>query len=147
MKAKWYNTMTKEMIQRMCLPYTWGFPGGSVVRNPPGKRGMRVGSLGQEDPLEKERATHSSIFAWKIPWTEELGGLQPTGSQRVGHKWPTEHVTEPMWTFLMIVRREIVLFYLFIFLRLFYRRKKVNSYSVILTGDYTQHQEHHLTTT
>ena len=57
-----------------------------MVRNPPGKRGMRVGSLGQEDPLEKERATHSSIFAWKIPWTEELGGLQPTGSQRVGHK-------------------------------------------------------------
>ena len=56
-----------------------------MVRNPPGKRGMRVGSPGQEDPLEKERATHSSSFAWKIPWTEELGGLQPTGSQRVGH--------------------------------------------------------------
>ena len=70
----------------MCLPYTRGSPGGSVVGNPPDKRGMRVGSLGQEDPLEKERATHSSIFAWKIPWTEELGGLQPMGSQRVRHK-------------------------------------------------------------
>ena len=42
-------------------------------------------SLGQEDPLEKEMATHSSILAWRIPWTEEPGGLQSTGSQRVGH--------------------------------------------------------------
>ena len=45
----------------------------------------RVLSLGQEDPLEKEMATHSSTLAWKIPWTEELGGLQSMGSQRVGH--------------------------------------------------------------
>ena len=43
-----------------------------------------VQSLGQEDPLEKEMATHSSIFAWKITWMEEPGGLQSTGSQRVG---------------------------------------------------------------
>ena len=42
-------------------------------------------SLGQEDPLEKEMATHSSILAWRIPWTEEPGGLQSTGSQKVGH--------------------------------------------------------------
>ena len=41
---------------------------------------IRVASLGQEDPLEKEMATHSSILAWEIPWTEESGGLQPTGS-------------------------------------------------------------------
>ena len=44
-----------------------------------------VRSLGQEDPLEKEMANHSSILAWRIPWTEEPGGLQSTGSQRVGH--------------------------------------------------------------
>ena len=44
-----------------------------------------VRSLGQEDPLEKEKATHCSILAWRIPWTEEPGGLQSTGSQRVGH--------------------------------------------------------------
>ena len=43
-----------------------------------------VQSLGQEDPLEKEMVTHSSILAWRIPWTEEPGGLQPMGSQRVG---------------------------------------------------------------
>ena len=46
---------------------------------------MLVQSLGQEDPLEKEMATYSSIPAWRIPWTEESGGLQSTGSQRVGH--------------------------------------------------------------
>ena len=44
-----------------------------------------VPSLGLEDPLEKGMATHSSILAWKIPWTEEPGGLQPIGSQRVRH--------------------------------------------------------------
>ena len=45
----------------------------------------RVGSLGWEDPLEKEMATHSSILAWRIPWREEPGRLQSTGLQRVGH--------------------------------------------------------------
>ena len=45
----------------------------------------RVQSLGREDPLEKEMATHSSILAWKIPWTEEPGRLQSMGSHRVGH--------------------------------------------------------------
>ena len=48
-----------------------------------------VRSLGWEDPLEKEMATHSSILAWRIPWTEEPGGLQSMGSQRVGHDWTT----------------------------------------------------------
>ena len=51
------------------------FPGGSVVKNPPAKQEMQVQSLVQEDPLEKEMATHSSILAWEISWTEELGGL------------------------------------------------------------------------
>ena len=45
----------------------------------------QVRSLGQEDPLEEEMATHSSIIAWEIPWAEESGGLQSMGSQRVGH--------------------------------------------------------------
>ena len=48
-------------------------------------RETQVQSLGQEDPLEKEMAAHSSTLAWKIPWTEEPGGLQSMGSQRVGH--------------------------------------------------------------
>ena len=50
----------------------------------------QVWSLGQEDPLEKEMATHSSILAWKIPWTEDPGGLQSMGSQRVGHDLATK---------------------------------------------------------
>ena len=48
-------------------------------------RATQVRSLGQEDPLEKEMAIHSSTIAWKIPWTEEPGRLQSMGSQRVGH--------------------------------------------------------------
>ena len=49
--------------------------------------------LGPEDPLDKEMATHSSILAWINPWTEERGGLQSMGSQRVRHDWVTKHST------------------------------------------------------
>ena len=56
-----------------------------MVKRLPTMRETQVQSLGQEDPLEKEMATHSSIHAQKIPWTEEPGGLQSMGSQRVGH--------------------------------------------------------------
>ena len=56
-----------------------------MVKRLPIMRETRVQSLGREDPLEKETAAHSSIYAWKIPWTEEPGQLQSTGSQRVGH--------------------------------------------------------------
>ena len=56
-----------------------------MVRYPPAKQETWVLSLGQEDPLEEGMATHSSIFAWRIPWTEEPGELQPMGSQRVIH--------------------------------------------------------------
>ena len=51
-----------------------------------------VRSLGGEDPLEEEMSTHFSIFTWKIPWTEEPGGLQPKGFSRVGHAWATKHM-------------------------------------------------------
>ena len=56
-----------------------------MVKNLPAMQEAQVQSLGREDPLEKEMATHSSIFAWRIPWTEEPGRLQSIGSQRVGH--------------------------------------------------------------
>ena len=61
-----------------------GLPGGSVLKNPPANTGDAgsVPSLGREDPLGKEMATHSSMFAWEIPWTEEPGGLQSMGSQK-----------------------------------------------------------------
>ena len=55
------------------------------IKRLPAKQETRVQSLGREDPLEKEMATHSSILVWRIPWTEEPGGLQSTGLQRVGH--------------------------------------------------------------
>ena len=58
---------------------------GSVVKSLPAMQETWVQSLGQECLLEKEMATHSSIFAWKIPWTKEAGGLQSMGSQRIGH--------------------------------------------------------------
>ena len=59
------------------------------LKHLPGMRETRVQSLGQEDPLEKEMATHSSTLAWRIPWREEAGRLQSTGVQRVGHNWAT----------------------------------------------------------
>ena len=56
-----------------------------IAKNPPAVRETWVSSLDWEDPLEKGMATHSSILAWRIPWTEEPGGLQSMGLQRVGH--------------------------------------------------------------
>ena len=56
-----------------------------MVKNPPVVRDTWVQSLGWEDPLEEGMATHSNILAWRIPWTEEPGGLHSMGSQRVGH--------------------------------------------------------------
>ena len=63
-----------------------GCPGSSVVKNlPANTRDMgSIQYLGQEDPLEKEKATHSSILVWETPWTEESGGLQSMGSKRAG---------------------------------------------------------------
>ena len=62
-----------------------GFPGSSLVKNPP-TNARDVGSIPDwEDPLEKEMATHCSILAWEIPWTQESGRLQSMGSQRVKH--------------------------------------------------------------
>ena len=67
-----------------------------MVKNEPANAGLTgdVGSTwGQEDPLEEEMATHSSVLTWEIPWTEEPGGLQPMGSQRVGHNLVTNTLT------------------------------------------------------
>ena len=56
-----------------------------LVKNLSAMQETQIQSLGQEDPVEKEMATHSSILAWIVPWTEEPGGLQSMGLQRVGH--------------------------------------------------------------
>ena len=75
------------------LEYSWASLVAQLVKNPPAMRETWVRSLGQKDPLEEGVATHSSILAWRIPWTEESGGLQSMGSQRVGHNWATEHTS------------------------------------------------------
>ena len=71
------------MLYEMLLIFLKDFPIAQMVKNLPAMKETQVRSLGQEDPLEKEMATHSSILAWRIPQMEELGGLQSMGSQRV----------------------------------------------------------------
>ena len=63
----------------------WASLVAQTVKNPPAMQEMWVQSLGPEDPLEKELATHSSVLAWRIPGTGEPGGLPSLGSHRVGH--------------------------------------------------------------
>ena len=65
--------------------YSWVSLLTQVVKNLPAVGETWVLSLGREDPLEEGMATHSGILAWRIPWTEDPGGLQSMGSQRVGH--------------------------------------------------------------
>ena len=71
--------------------YKWRYLAlvAQMVKRLPTMLEIQVQSLGWEDPLEEEMATHSSTLAWKIPWTEEPGRLQSMGSQRVGHDWAT----------------------------------------------------------
>ena len=70
---------------------------------------IRIRFLGQEDPLEKRMATHSSTLAWRIPWTKETGGLQSTVLQRIRHDWVTTTMAESieeLKSFLMKVKEE-----------------------------------------
>ena len=69
----------------MKIVITWASLVFQMVKNPSTMWETWVQSLGREDPLEKEIATHSSILAWRIPWTEKPGGVQSMGSQRFGH--------------------------------------------------------------
>ena len=69
------------------------FPGGSGSKESTSVQETQVSSLGQEDLLEEEMAIHSSILAWRIPWTEKPGGLQSIGSQRVRNNWVTNTFT------------------------------------------------------
>ena len=84
----WRMIDSQERMRTLNSDLIWT-PGASLVaqsvKNLPAAQETWVQSLGWEDPLEKEMATHSSILAWKISWTEEAGGLQSMGSQRVGH--------------------------------------------------------------
>ena len=66
-----------------------------TVKHLPATRETWVRSLGREDPLEEEMATHSNILAWEIPWTEESDSLWSMGLQRVRHNWATDHIHTP----------------------------------------------------
>ena len=96
---RWLNEYKRKLNGLLINKYLksshlfMSFSGGSVVKNLPAAQelqGTWIWSLGQEDFLEKGMAPHSSILAWKIPWTEEPGGLQSMGSLRVRHNWATD---------------------------------------------------------
>ena len=76
----------EELLKTLAGSYqiTWASLVAQMVKNPPAMMETWIGSLGWEDPLEKGMATHSSILAWRIPWTEKPGGLYSMGLQRVG---------------------------------------------------------------
>ena len=76
------------------LQYSWASLEAQMVKNPPAMQETWVRSLAWADPLEEGMATHSSILAWRISWTEEPGGLQSMRSQRVRHNWATKHSRE-----------------------------------------------------
>jgi len=77
----YFSTHKEDQKKKRLKSPSVGFPGGSGVKNSPAMQETRAWSLGWEDPLEKEMATHSSILAWRIPWTKESGGVQSVGSQ------------------------------------------------------------------
>ena len=95
------NIELSDAVLLAIIAMLMGFPGGSDVKNLSAVQETQVWSLGQKDPLEKGVDTHSSILAWRIPWTEEPGGPQSMGLQRVEHNWATNAFTFTMliWNF------------------------------------------------
>ena len=104
--TRWFAALAKARSWGSCRPHRGGpkpqksfkqearaFLVAQKVKNLPVMQETRVRSLGQKDPLEKGMAMHSSILAWRNPWTEEPGGLWSLGSQRVGHDWATNTST------------------------------------------------------
>ena len=87
----WLFFLCKDKAEILCevLNRAGGFPCGIVVKNRPAMQDTMVWSLGQEEPLEKEMTTHSSILAWRIPWTGEPDGLHSPWGRRVRHDWET----------------------------------------------------------
>ena len=91
--SSWKLPGELRIVQLNC----WASLVAQMVECLPAVRETRVQSLGREDPLEEEMATHSSTLAWKIPWTEEPGRLWSMGSQRVGHDWATSVSFSAKW--------------------------------------------------
>ena len=88
------NLMSYVLFLNMRKPLDLSFHMvAQMVKSLPAMQETRVQSLDQEDPLEEGMATHSSILAWRIPWTEEPGRLQSLGLQRVRHNWAANNLT------------------------------------------------------
>ena len=104
-----------------------------TVKNLPALQETQVQSLGWEDALEKRMVTHSSILAWRSPWTEKLGGLQSMGSWSVRHNWAKNntllhiHVIYQIWLANICSQN---VFWLFIFIMAFFKLKKILTYSL-----------------
>ena len=88
----WYFYLTSNIL------HIWGFPDASTVKNLHEMQETQVRSLSWDDPMAEELATHSSILAWNIPWTEKPGEIESIEYQRVRHNWVTEH-TCTFWIF------------------------------------------------
>ena len=104
------NTEIKPFAFHICYLQILRFPGGSAVKNLLAIQETQVQSLDQEDPLEEEMATHSSILAWKIPRTEEPGGLQSMGSQKGRHDLATKQ-QEQLTDSTYIVNKRVKIFF------------------------------------
>ena len=102
-KLAWPGTLSFNSPEYLTNCQTESKPLAQTV-NLPARQGTRVWSLCWEDPLEKGMATHSSILVWRIPWTEEPGGIQSMGSQRIGHDWETNtsHSLQITWGYCLV---------------------------------------------
>ena len=95
-KRPWFNSWGRKIPgEEIGYPpqYSWASLVAQTVKNLPAMRETWVWSLAWEDPLEEGMATHSSVLAWRSPWTEEPGGLQSMELQRLRHDWVTKHST------------------------------------------------------
>ena len=100
----WLSNLTELTNCYVCLIRVGASLVPQTVKNPPAKQETWVWSLDWEDPLEKGIATHSSILARRIPWTEEPGGLQSMSCQRVRHNWATKHESRgSMWKMVAVI--------------------------------------------
>ena len=91
------DILLKNLISWLDMTYVGGFPGGSMVKNPPAAQETWVWFLGRENTLEKKMAPYSSVLAWEIPWTEEPGRLQSVGLQK------SDTATKPTYILALIL--------------------------------------------
>ena len=91
------------------IPFPFTFEMAQTVKILPAMQEIWIRSLGWEDPLEKGMATHSSVPAWRILWTEEPGGPQSMGLQRVGYEWVTNTFPSLHWRFPLLTQSNIIL--------------------------------------